>query len=109
LRGTKCKCGFATLSERRVCPRCGRRMKPQEWPDEGKVLSFIRLQAVPEGFEDPHNMALVGIEDGPKLVCWTTGNLKEDDEVSISEIKGRHVCAPKGKLQFRLEDTSQPD
>jgi len=109
LKGSKCKCGFATLSDKRICPRCGKRMRPEEWPDEGKVLSFTRLQAIPEGLEDPYNMALVGIEKGPKVICWTSGTLKEKDEVRITEVKGRYICVPKSSLGFKLPETSETD
>lgn len=109
MKGSKCRCGFATLSDRRLCPRCEKRMKPDEWPDEGKVLSFIRLQATPEGFQEPQNMALVQIEDGPKVVCWTSGSLKEDDEVSLSEVEGRYICAPKAKSKTDGAEGSQSD
>lgn len=109
MKGSKCRCGFVTLSLKRVCPRCGRHMKTGEWPDEGKVLSFTRLQAVPEGLQDPYNMVLVEIEDGPKLVCWTSGTLKEKDEVSISEVKGKYICTPKGAPDFKLEGVSKTD
>ncbi len=70
-------------------------MKLEEWPDEGKVLSFTRLQAVPEGLQDPHDMALVQVEKGPKLVCWTNRALKEDDEVRVIELGGKYMCKPK--------------
>jgi len=82
-------------------------MKPEEWPDEGKVLSFTRLQAIPEGLQDPYNMALVGVEDGPKLVCWTSGTLKEKDEVSISEVSGKYICSPKIEPDSKLRNASQ--
>jgi uncharacterized OB-fold protein len=72
-------------------------MKPSEWPDEGKVLSFTRLQTIPEGLKDPHNLALVAIENGPKLICWTPGTLKENDSVKIVEQKGTMLCGPKGE------------
>ncbi len=85
-------------------------MKPAEWPDEGKVLSFTRLQAVPEGLSDPYNLALVAVEDGPKLVCWTSGTLEENDDVQIVEVNGKHLCAPKTDLTFRLDSlVSKPD
>jgi uncharacterized OB-fold protein len=77
-------------------------MKPAEWPDEGKVLSFTRLQAIPEGLSDPYNLALVSIERGPKVVCWTSGTLKENDEVLIVEQKGKYLCTPKTELSFEL-------
>lgn len=104
MKGSKCKCGFATVADRRVCPRCGKRMKPDEWPDEGKVLSFTRLQAIPEGLQDPYNLALVSIEDGPKIVCWTSGTLKADDEVAVTEAKGKLLCSLKPALDFKLEE-----
>jgi uncharacterized OB-fold protein len=84
-------------------------MKPEEWPDEGRVLSFTRLQAIPEGFEDPYNMVLVGIEEGPTLICWTSGTLKDKDEVTITEVKGKCVCAPKSGLDFKLQGVSETD
>lgn len=79
-------------------------MKPDEWPDEGKVLSFTRLQAIPEGLQDPYDLALVNIEDGPKIICWTSGTLKVDDEVAVTEMKGKFLCNPKPTLEFRLEE-----
>jgi uncharacterized OB-fold protein len=102
VKGSKCRCNYATTSNRRICPRCGKKMEPSEWPDEGKVLSFTRLQAIPEGLKDPHNLALVAIENGPKLICWTTGTLKEYDSVTIVERQGNMFCAPKE------EPTSDP-
>jgi uncharacterized OB-fold protein len=110
MKGSRCRCGFATVSGKKVCPRCGKVMKPAEWPDEGKVLSFTRLQAVPEGLSDPYNLALVAVEDGPKLVCWTSGTLEENDDVQIVEVNGKHLCAPKTDLTFRLDSlVSKPD
>ncbi len=79
-------------------------MKPDEWQNEGRVLSFTQLQAVPEGLSDPYNLALVAVEKGPKLVCWTSGTLKENDEVSITEINGKYLCSLKAPLSFELKD-----
>jgi uncharacterized OB-fold protein len=78
-------------------------MKPSEWPNEGKVLSFTRLQAIPEGLKDPYNLALVAIENGPKLICWTSGTLKENDLVTIVEQKGNMFCGPKGEPTSELK------
>lgn len=79
-------------------------MKPAEWPDEGVVLSFTRLQTIPEGVEDPYNLALVGVHKGPKLVCWTSGQLKEDDRVTINERNGKYFCSPWTPLGFKLDE-----
>jgi uncharacterized OB-fold protein len=92
MKGQKCRCGFASLSEHPRCPRCGKLMTPTEWPDVGKVLSFARLHAVPEGSANPHSLALVGLNKGPKVVCWTIGILHEEDEVRIQERDGRYFC-----------------
>lgn len=84
-------------------------MEEAEWPDEGSVLSFTRLQAMPEGLKEPHDLALVGIDKGPKLVCWTTATLKEADRVAITEVNGKFLCEPVD-LDLRLnEDGSKLD
>ena len=80
-------------------------MKPAEWPDEGKVLSFTRLQAIPEGLPDPYNLALVAVPKGLKLVCWTSGTLRENEPVTIVEQKGRYICSPKTELDFKLDES----
>lgn len=91
------------MADRPRCPRCGKLMKPSEWPDEGEVLSFTRLHAIPEGFEDPYNLVLVGVEKGPKLVCWTSGTLKEKDPVTIRERDGRYFCSRRTELDFKID------
>ena len=107
MKGSKCKCGFATTSIRTKCPRCGREMKTSEWQEKGKVLSFVELQVTPQGFENPHNMALVEIEeDGPKIICWTADKLNDDEEVVVSESNGRYLCSPKAGFK---EQPSKPD
>ena len=92
MKGQKCRCGFATVAEHPRCPRCGKLMKPAEWPDEGKVLSFTRLNVIPQGFENPYNLVLVGLLKGPKVVCWTSVTLHEEDLVAIQEHNGRYLC-----------------
>lgn len=68
-------------------------MKACEWADEGKVLSFAKLQAIPEGADRPHDLVLVQIEKkGPKIVCWTTNRLGVEDEVSVVDNGGRYFC-----------------
>lgn len=103
MKGMKCKCGFATISDKRLCPRCGKRLESAEWPDEGKVLSFTRLQAVPEGLTDPYNLALVAVNRGPKLICWTSKTLREDDIVTVVEQKGKYLCSLKPGLDFKMD------
>jgi len=103
LKGSKCRCGFATVSNKRRCSRCGKQMRPSEWPDQGKVLSFSRLQVIPEGFDTPYNLALVEIPKGPKLACWTSGTLKVDDDVTVTEQHGKYLCNLRTNLAFKLD------
>ena len=102
-KGLKCRCGYKTVAEKLRCPKCGRQMKPADWKDKGKVLSFTYLNAIPEGFSDPYNLALVEIEDGPKMVCWTSGRLKENDIVVITQHDGKYICKPMTALDFKSE------
>ena len=95
MRGSKCKCGFATTTTRTKCPRCGKEMKASAWEEKGKVLSFVELRVAPQGIDGSYNMALVEIEDdGPKIICWTTDTLKGDEEVVITESNGKYICSP---------------
>jgi uncharacterized OB-fold protein len=103
MKGQKCRCGFATVAEHPRCPRCGKLMKAAEWLDQGKVLSFTKLQAVPQGFEDPYNLALVGLHKGPKVVCWTSGTLHEEDLVTIQERNGQYFCSLSTGLDFKID------
>jgi uncharacterized OB-fold protein len=81
-------------------------MRAKEWLDEGHVLSFERLQVIPEGLAEPYNMALVEIERGPKLVCWTSKTLEVDDPVKVIEQGGKYFCSRKEELGFKLEEES---
>jgi uncharacterized OB-fold protein len=92
-----------TVAKKLRCPKCGRQMKPADWADKGKVLSFTYLKALPEGLTDSYNLALVEIEDGPKMVCWTTGRLKENDVVVITQLDGKFFCSPEDSLNPSIE------
>jgi uncharacterized OB-fold protein len=96
MKGMKCRCGFASVSQKAKCPRCGNQMKPAEWPDEGKVLSFTALHAVPEGLSDRYNLVLVEVaRKGPKVICWTPRELDEEEEVSVIDRDGKLFCFPR--------------
>jgi len=99
-------------------PSSGRELSQVQGEEErsvriGRVLSFTKLQAVPEGLKEPHNLALVGIDKGPKIVCWTTATLNEDDEVAIADVGGSisailwtSVSSLKQRAQSLIEATS---
>ncbi len=93
-KGSECKCGYMTVAKKMRCPKCGKQMRPADWADKGKVLSFTHLDTVPEGLTDLYNLALVEIEKGPKMACWTSYTLKEDDIVLIVQQNGKYLCSP---------------
>jgi uncharacterized OB-fold protein len=69
-------------------------MTATDWPDRGKVLSFTRLGAMPERLDSPYNLVLVSVEKGPKIVCWSDIDLKQNDEVNIIPRNGKCFCRP---------------
>jgi len=107
MKGSKCRCGFATTSTRTRCPRCGKEMKVSQWEEKGKVLSLVELRAAPQGMNGSFSMALVEIDDeGPKIICWTTDTLKDDDEVVVTESNGKYMCSA---AAVPKEQGSKPD
>jgi len=92
IEGSECKCGFKTISKNPECPRCGKRMSPRKFFDEGKVLSFVKLGVSPENSKAPMNLVMVEIDNGPKLVCWTDALLKADQRVKVSSEGGLLLC-----------------
>ena len=95
MKGSSCRCGFKMISVRKRCPRCGKLMRPEEWPDEGRVLSHSSLGVVPNGLDKPYDLVLVGIDKGPRLLCWSPVPVKVDDPVKIEVRDGTYFCSPK--------------
>ena len=91
------------MTDRRRCPKCGKAMKPAEWPDEGEIVSFAALQVMPEGLKEPYNMVLVSVSKGPKIICWVSKNLRVGDVVTISERDGKYFCSMKEPLDFKVD------
>lgn len=96
MRGSKCRCGYVTTSDKVTCPRCGKHMVHCDWPDEGIVVSFSKLDAVPEGLNEKFHMALVAVAGkGPKVICWSPEDMSVGDRVAISEENKKYFCNPK--------------
>jgi len=67
-----------------------------KWPDEGTVLSFSKLDVVPEGLSEKFHMALVAVvAKGPKVICWSPEVLSVGERVAISEENKKYFCNPK--------------
>ena len=92
IEGSECKCGFKTISNEADCPRCGKKMSPRKFFDEGKVLSYVKLGVPPEHYDRPMDIVMVEIDNGPKIVCWADFPLKVDQRVKVVYEKGLLVC-----------------
>lgn len=69
LNASKCHCGKVSVPPQSRCPLCGKLMDTTELVNRGKVLSFTTLMVTPEGYTPPLKVALVELEDGPKVFC----------------------------------------
>jgi len=93
VKGKKCKCGYATLSKKPRCPRCGKVSADAEWKDEGKVLSAAKLRKIPQGFNVPMMLTVVEVDGkGPKVTCWCEDDLAVGDDVVIVDMGGAFIC-----------------
>jgi uncharacterized OB-fold protein len=58
-------------------------MEQRKFFDEGKVLSYVSLKVQPEDHAQPMDLVMVEIDNGPKLVCWTSESLKADQRIKV--------------------------
>lgn len=92
IEGSECKCGFKTVSKNPDCPRCGRRMSPRKFFDEGRVLSYVKLGVKPEHSDAVMDLVMVEIDKGPKLVCWSETPLKAEQRVKVVSENELLIC-----------------
>jgi len=92
MEGSECKCGFKTISKRLECSKCGKRMEPRTFSDEGKILSFVQLGIPPEHHDKSMDIAMVEIDDGPKLICWADVKLSPEQRVRVFSEDGLLRC-----------------
>jgi uncharacterized OB-fold protein len=83
LKASKCHCGKASMPPKSKCPLCGKLMDSTEIVNRGKVLSFTTLFVAPEGFTPPLKVAMVELEDGPKVFCNFEKEVAIDTKVEI--------------------------
>lgn len=92
LVGTRCgSCNRVFFPPRLVCPSCRRigKLEPQKLSGLGKIVSFTVIHVAAEGFEDqvPYVLAVVELEEGPKLTAQVTdcdpSEVKIGDEVEM--------------------------
>jgi uncharacterized OB-fold protein len=105
----KCKnCDTITYPKRLVCPSCkGKEFEEYPLPDEGKIMTFTRLWAIPEGVERlPLTLAIVDFDGKVRITGQVLSeDIKTGDRVRpvwghIRKIRGREIQG------FRFERTS---
>jgi hypothetical protein len=102
LEGVKCvTCGENYFPSRSICPTCRREGKLEmfKFKGRGKVYSYTVVHAPPSGFElhRPYIMAVVELEEGPKLTTQIVECKKEDVKIGMDvEIVIRRVIEDPG-------------
>jgi len=100
LIGFKCKkCGAIAHSRRMVCSSCkGRDFEEYPLGDEGKVVTFTKLWAIPEGIEQlPLTLAIVEFDGNVRVTGQVLDeDIKTGDKVrpvwgNIRKIRGKEV------------------
>lgn len=87
LMGTRCLgCGKLYCPPRAVCSRC--LSDEVEWVElegKGEVVTFTIISVPPTGFEEPapYTVAIVRLDDGPKLTGLLTGVPPEEVKVGM--------------------------
>jgi uncharacterized OB-fold protein len=77
LVGTKCgNCNKVMFPPRFICPYCRRtgKLDPYKLNPKGKVVTYTTIYAAANGFEDqtPYTLAVIEMEDGPRLTAQVT-------------------------------------
>ena len=74
LTGSRCdSCGDVAFPARRVCGRCGaRELSPTRLSGRGVVAATTNVVTPPAGFDHPIEVALVDLEEGPRLFVLLT-------------------------------------
>lgn len=94
MKASKCICGKIVVSNRKICPNCGKQMTSIELGNDAEVLTHTTLYTVPEGFNSPIFLVLVEFEYGVNLLC----ECKSENDLKIGK-KGK-VVKEKNKYFF---------
>ena len=105
LEGQICEtCGEAQFPARRSCRSCrSRALVARRFSGRGRVFSYSQAAQAPDGFEPPHLMALVELEEGPVIAAQLTDLEPEEIEIGMDvEMVTRRIRAfsSKGYLVY---------
>jgi uncharacterized OB-fold protein len=94
------KCSWMDIHTVYRCPRCRSSIVRSQSPGIGKVATFTVIRYPPKGFEEeaPYVVALVDIENGPRVIGRISANPNEIAITSTVALKQNN----NGVLEFRL-------
>lgn len=86
LLGTKCEnCGKVFFPPRSICPDCRRvgNVEKHQLKGEGEIVSYTQVHTPQEDFEEevPYIIAIIKLEEGPKIIGQITETDPEDIEI----------------------------
>ena len=91
LTGSACEtCRTSYFPTRKLCPKCRRKGKivSKQFCGRGKVYSFTEVSSGPVGFEleAPYVLAIVELEEGPRLTAQVVGICEKDVKIGDSVV-----------------------
>ena len=94
IEGSECPCGKKVVPNREICPACGQTMQKVSFQGRGTVMTHTTLYTVPEGFSAPITLAVVGLSEGPYILCSCMDDtgMSIGDPVVVREEKNRYLC-----------------
>ena len=99
IKGVTCsKCHWSDVFPAPICPRCYGPTTDTTFPGHGRIASFTIIRNPPLGFEkeSPYAVALVDIQDGPRVMARVkTGQ----EELRIGQVV-KLVSSSNGLLEF---------
>ena len=89
LSGSACEsCKTSYFPTRKLCPKCRRKGKivSKQFSGRGTVYSFTEVSSGPVGFEleAPYVLAIVELEEGPRLTAQVVGISEKDIKIGDS-------------------------
>jgi uncharacterized OB-fold protein len=111
IKGSICSCGQIHIPPERVCIACTKQNELEniELSDLGKLITYTKLNIVPDGFKAPLILGIVELDHfesdksriGPKLICQGKSDDFSEDElntemlVAVENINGLYIFRKK--------------
>ena len=101
LEGTKCSnCGELSFPPRMICSSCrNKEHESFQFSGKGQVYSYSTVYQAPAGFEAyvPYIVALVDLEEGPRVTAQLTDVSPEDVKIGMTVQKVTRKISEEGE------------